>query len=74
MRSASFETLGLEGEGNTRIEGGRYTLRDGDGEILDMGKYLVLWKRQNGRWKAHCDIFNTSMETPSRLYEYDLGG
>lgn len=73
VRSADFQTLDLEGGENRLVEGGRYTLRGEEGEILDMGKYLVAWKKVDGRWKAYRDMFNTSMETPSPLYEYDLG-
>lgn len=72
VRSAEFETLDLEGNDQERIENGRYTLRAENGTVLDMGKYLVVWKQADGRWRAHRDIFNTSMETPSPLYEYDL--
>ncbi|MFW6201363.1 MAG: alpha/beta fold hydrolase [Gemmatimonadota bacterium] len=72
VRSAEFQTLDLEGDAERRIEGGRYTLRGGDGRILDMGKYLVVWERVDGEWKAHRDIFNTTMEVPSPLYECDL--
>lgn len=52
-------------------EAGRYTLRDKYGNILDIGKYLVVWKKVDGKWKAHRDMFNTTMGKPSELYEYD---
>lgn len=72
VRSAEFQTLDLEGTSRRVTEGGRYTLRAGNGEILDMGKYFVLWKKVEGEWKAHRDMFNTTMEVPSELYTYDL--
>jgi ketosteroid isomerase-like protein len=29
----------------------------GDGDkVLDSGKYIVVWKRQDGQWKLHRDI------------------
>jgi hypothetical protein len=31
-----------------------------DGSILDTGKYIVIWKRENGAWKWHRDIWNSS--------------
>lgn len=72
VRDADFQTLDLEGDEDQLVEAGRYTLQAEDAEILDMGKYMVVWKKVDGRWKAHRDIFNTTMETPSPLYEYDL--
>lgn len=71
-RSADFQTLDLEGTARRLTEGGRYALRDEQGEILDMGKYLVIWKKVEGEWKAHRDMFNTTLSVPSELYNYDL--
>src|SRR6185295_19050151 len=46
------------------IETGRYdlSLRPASGQaIKDAGKYVVIWKKSNGRWWATEDIFNTDM-------------
>jgi len=46
------------------IETGRYdlSLRPASGQaIKDAGKYIVLWKKSNGRWWAAEDIFNSDM-------------
>jgi uncharacterized protein (TIGR02246 family) len=46
------------------IETGRYdlSLRPASGQaIKDAGKYMVVWKKSNGRWWATEDIFNTDM-------------
>ena len=43
----------------------RYELQDGDGQALDAGKFIVVWKREAGQWKLHRDIFNSSMPAPS---------
>jgi len=46
------------------IETGRYdlSLRPASGQaIKDAGKYVVLWKKSNGRWWAAEDIFNSDM-------------
>jgi len=46
------------------IETGRYdlSLRPASGQaIKDAGKYMVLWKKSNGRWCAAEDIFNSDM-------------
>jgi uncharacterized protein (TIGR02246 family) len=49
---------------DTAIEIGRYDLsiRPASGQaIKDAGKYMVLWKKSNGRWWAAEDIFNSDM-------------
>jgi uncharacterized protein (TIGR02246 family) len=46
------------------IETGRYdlSLRPASGQaIKDAGKYIVIWKKSNGRWWAAEDIFNSDM-------------
>jgi uncharacterized protein (TIGR02246 family) len=46
------------------IETGRYdlSLRPASGQaIKDAGKYMVIWKKSDGRWWAAEDIFNTDM-------------
>ena len=58
--SVSLETVELEDHGETAIEAGRYTLGTADGEAADEGKYLVIWKKQDGTWKLHRDIWTTS--------------
>jgi ketosteroid isomerase-like protein len=56
---ALLETLEIETQGDIACETGRYTLRAGE-EIADVGKYLVLWKRDGAAWKLHRDIWTTS--------------
>jgi uncharacterized protein (TIGR02246 family) len=46
------------------METGRYDLwlRPASGQaIKEAGKYMVLWKKSNGRWWAAEDIFNSDM-------------
>jgi uncharacterized protein (TIGR02246 family) len=57
---ATLETVDVEDSGDTAIELGRYTLMLAGGEVADRGKYLVVWKQQDGAWKIYRDIWNTS--------------
>jgi uncharacterized protein (TIGR02246 family) len=61
LKSATLETIELEEYGDTSVEQGRYQLGDGQGNIADHGKYIVIWKRDGGGWKLHRDIWNTSI-------------
>jgi uncharacterized protein (TIGR02246 family) len=42
-------------------EVGRYALTAANGQTVDHGKYVVLWQLENGDWKLHRDIWNTSV-------------
>jgi uncharacterized protein (TIGR02246 family) len=61
IRGGTLETLELEAHGETAYEVGKYTLRGSAGELLDTGKYIVVWKREEGRWKLHRDAWNSSL-------------
>lgn len=64
IKTAELESVELEGHGDTAIEVGRYTLGGDGGQVLDKGKYVVIWKQKGGQWKLHRDIWNTSMPAP----------
>jgi ketosteroid isomerase-like protein len=41
------------------------SLKDGAGKTMtDRGKYVTIWKKQNGRWKVIYDIFNSDLAAP----------
>jgi uncharacterized protein (TIGR02246 family) len=60
LTGASLETIEVEGHGDTAIEIGRYRLLAADDVVADQGKYIVVWKNDNGAWKLHRDIWTTS--------------
>ena len=31
-------------------------------EIIDIGKFLAIYKKENNKWGLQTDMFNTSME------------
>lgn len=64
IKEAKLEIVEVEGHGDTAIEVSKYTLQGDEGQVLDTGKYIVIWKQQDGDWKLHRDIFNSSMPPP----------
>ena len=64
IKEAGLETVEVEAHGDTATEVGKYTLKGEGGQVLDNGKYIVIWKQEDGGWKLHRDIFNTSMPPP----------
>jgi uncharacterized protein (TIGR02246 family) len=59
LTGATLDTVDVDASGETAVEVGRYRLTAGDAEA-DHGKYIVVWKNVDGRWKLHRDIWNTS--------------
>lgn len=54
-------TRDVESAGDLAYESGTYTLKTKDGNVADRGKYCVVWKRVQGQWLLHRDIWNTNM-------------
>ena len=63
IKEAVLETIELDEHGDTAVEVGRYTLNSGDGQLIDKGKYIVIWKNEDERWKLHRDMWS-SVLTP----------
>ncbi|QJW92307.1 DUF4440 domain-containing protein [Spirosoma taeanense] len=60
IKRAKLETMEAEQQGDQVVELGRYTLYGPNDAQIDTGKYMVVWKKENGDWKLHRDIWNTS--------------
>lgn len=65
MRDLSFEVLEVVKKGDTVYEVGKYSVKDAAGKEVDRGKYVVIYKREGGKWKLHRDIWNSSMPLPA---------
>jgi uncharacterized protein (TIGR02246 family) len=61
VASIILTTLEKFGSGSTATEVGVYEMRDKAGKAVDHGKYLVLWRKVNGAWLLHRDIFNSTV-------------
>lgn len=61
VATARLETVEVDDLGATAIEVGRFTLGDGDGNTVDEGSFVVVWKDVGGEWRLHRDIWNSSV-------------
>ncbi|EJN58394.1 hypothetical protein HSB1_38110 [Halogranum salarium B-1] len=61
LANAELETVEVEDHGVTTIEVGRFTLGDADGQTVDHGTFIVIWKQVDGEWKLHRDIWNSNI-------------
>ncbi len=64
IKKTLLETVTAESFGNIAIEEGRSTVYVEDDQIAGQGKYIVTWKKEDGQWKLHKDIWNTTNPAP----------
>ena len=56
-----LHTIEMWGDENGITEEGTLEVYVKGGKLVDKGKYLVLWKKEDGMWKLHRDLFNSDM-------------
>jgi ketosteroid isomerase-like protein len=61
IKELKVNTTDLTGNQDLLAETGTYELMGADNKMMDKGKYVVVWKKENGAWKIYRDIFNTNM-------------
>jgi uncharacterized protein (TIGR02246 family) len=61
IKEVGLTTTEVEAHGDTAIEVGTYAMNAAGGKPIDRGKFIVIWKRENGQWKLHRDIWNSNM-------------
>ncbi len=55
------ETTAFYGNEDYLIDEGSYYFRYGKDNTIDKGKYLNVWKKEDGDWKIYSNIWNTNM-------------
>jgi ketosteroid isomerase-like protein len=65
IKAAKLETIEVEFQGEMAFEVGKYTLLGGNEQVLDTGKYVVIWKNDGSRWQLYRDIWTTSAPLPT---------
>jgi uncharacterized protein (TIGR02246 family) len=61
-----LDSLQVEGEGHTAYDVGKVTLLGAGGQMIDTGKYVVVWKHEDNEWKVHRDIWNSNRPAPTQ--------
>jgi ketosteroid isomerase-like protein len=64
VAAIELKTVEVYSQGMTATEVGEYALRDKVGKVLDRGKYVVIWRHEDGEWKLLRDMFSTNMPPP----------
>lgn len=58
-----LETESAKAYGDMAIEEGRYKILM-NSQVVDLGKYIVTWKKEGKQWKLHQDIWNSDSPLP----------
>ncbi len=61
VKTFSLHATDVSGNADAVIETGTYEMGDGT-KTTDKGKYIVIWKPENGDWKLWRDIWNSDNE------------
>jgi len=54
-------TLEVWGNENVITEEGTYDFKSNEDKPIAVGKYIAVWKKEDGKWKLHRDIPNTDI-------------
>jgi uncharacterized protein (TIGR02246 family) len=58
-------TLEVIPMGDYALEVGETSVFGEDGALVDRGKIMVLWKKEEGVWRMHRDTWNSSLPLPA---------
>lgn len=64
VKEAKINTDDVVGNSELLVETGNYEMFGADNKRLDKGKFIAVWKMENGEWKIYRDIWNSSMLPP----------
>lgn len=61
IRNIVITTEEVMGGKEAVVETGKYEIFAANNVSIDKGKFIVVWKEDNGKWKMHRDIWNTDL-------------
>ena len=69
MTKAGFKLFNVEstdvyGNADLVVEEGKYSIGMEPGKVMESGKYIIIWKQENGKWKMYRDIYNPNTPPP----------
>lgn len=73
VTAMTMETSELTEHGPSAVEIGHYTTAIGAGQVVDRGKYLVVWQRGDGAWQLSRDIWNSNLKPVRRIFAIAKG-
>ena len=65
VKDLKLNITDIAGGGDLYSETGTYEMLGAENKSLDKGKYIVVWKKDNGNWKIYRDIWNSNVAPPA---------
>lgn len=65
LKELKINITDISGGGDLYAETGNYEMLGAANKSMDKGKYVVVWKKDNGNWKIYRDIWNSNMAMPA---------
>jgi uncharacterized protein (TIGR02246 family) len=66
ITGSEFTTIGIWGNDDLIIEEGTGKFFHENGNIVSRGKYLLVWKKIEGKWKIFRDMYNSDGDINSK--------
>jgi ketosteroid isomerase-like protein len=67
MHTLQLQLVDLEFSGDLLIANGKYAMHNQQKEILDVGKFIAIYRKEKNEWRLQTDMFNSSLETRSPI-------
>lgn len=67
MKAIDLQLVDLEYSGDLLIAKGKYEMTNPQKSIIDIGKFVAIYRKEKNQWRLHTDIFNSSLETRSPI-------
>lgn len=64
IKDLKLNITDVTADNNVAVESGTYEMLGEGNKSLDKGKYLVVWKKENGSWKMYRDMFSSNLPAP----------
>jgi ketosteroid isomerase-like protein len=61
VKDFKLTTTDVVGNDDLLVETGLYEMYGDKNSVIDKGKYVVAWRKENGNWKLYRDIGNSSI-------------
>jgi len=65
ITKADLKAIDVWGTPEIVTEEGELALFASDGTQIEKGKYIVVWKKEEGKWKIFRDMFNSDLPIPA---------
>ncbi len=67
MNSIELQLMDIEISGELLIAKGKYQMNNRQNEIIDIGKFIAMYRKEKNAWVLQTDMFNSSLETRSLI-------